>query len=90
MKIFSIYDEKCKAHKYIHLLPFTGDALRSFQGAVNNPESDLSKFAKDYYLYELGEVDEQTGKITIPEHATELAWAELYRTLSEEAKDEQA
>lgn len=42
-----------------------GEALRSFEQAVNDPTTQLSKHPSDFTLFELGEFDEHMG-IIIP------------------------
>jgi len=49
-------------------LPFTQHneamAMRSFQRAAIDPNSDVSLFPDDFALFQLGEYDDDTGVIT--------------------------
>lgn len=58
-KIFSIYDSKAEAYLPPFFLNATGLALRAFEDAANNPQTDFGKYSADYTLFELGEFDEQ-------------------------------
>lgn len=39
-----------------------GQAVRSFQDEINNPQSEMSKHPEDYDLYHVGAFDDETGK----------------------------
>lgn len=62
-QMFAVYDTKAEAY----LLPFfcqtKGQALRSFDDAVNSQDHQFNRHAKDYTLFHLGSYDEQTGEI---------------------------
>lgn len=62
-KLYSIKDAKIGFNQV-----FQGtnkfEALRAFSEAVNNKQSLYNKFVNDFALYELGELDEQSGAIT--------------------------
>lgn len=64
MKIITIYDSKAKAY----LTPFfsrnTATAIREITAVVNSPDHNFCQHAEDFGLFDLGEYDEQTGKIT--------------------------
>jgi hypothetical protein len=64
LKIFTVYDSKAEAY----LSPFhekaTGSAIRSFETAVNDPQSSFNKFPADFTLFEIGAFDELTGRVT--------------------------
>lgn len=64
MKIYSIYDTKAEAYMQPWYARTKGEALRSFEQAVNDPQSQLSKHPSDFTLFELGEFDEQMGILT--------------------------
>lgn len=42
-------------------VPHPAQAVRSFTDEVNNPESEVSRHAKDYELWSLGRYEETTG-----------------------------
>ncbi len=63
MKIYAIKDNKVGFGQI-----FTAEnkytALRAFGEAVNEPKSMYAKFTNDFALYEIGELDENSGVIT--------------------------
>lgn len=63
MKLFCVYDAKAS----FYLKPFTEQstvqALRGFDAAVNEGDSQLKKFPDDFELHEIGEFDESTGTL---------------------------
>lgn len=64
MKVFAVYD--CKAEAYLQ--PFfsrnAGTAVRDFASAANAEEHQFHRFAGDYTLFEIGEFDEQSGRLS--------------------------
>lgn len=62
-KIYSIYDSKAKAHKQIHLYGRRDEAIRAFGAACNQEGSEWNNYAEDFALYELGELDFETGEL---------------------------
>lgn len=64
MKILSVYDSKAEAY----LPPFTSQtnatAIRSFEGAVQQENSQFRMHATDYTLFCIGDFDEVLGIIT--------------------------
>ncbi len=64
LKMFAIYDSKAEAFIQPFFFPKAGLAIRSFASAANNADSDFNKHAGDYTLFEIGSVDQDTGKVT--------------------------
>lgn len=64
LKIFSVYDSKAEAFVQPFFSPATGTAIRSFATACNDENTDIHRYAGDYTLFEIGEFDPSTGKIT--------------------------
>ncbi len=64
LKVFSIHDSKAEAFIQPFYSQTTGTAVRSFEQAVNDPQSDFHKFAGDYTLFELGDFDQNTAVFT--------------------------
>lgn len=64
MKIFTVHDSKAD----YYLPPFFsrshGEAMRSFETAINKPDHDFYKHFTDFTLFEIGSYDDQTGVIT--------------------------
>lgn len=74
MKVFSILDIKAKTYCKPFVDTTPASAIRSFGQAVNDPQSQISKFPEDYILYQIGEFSETTGALK-PTERTELAQA---------------
>lgn len=64
MKLYSAYDKK--ALSYSPLMCFVDEisAIRTFESAVHDSASIISRYPADFVLVYLGEMDERTGKIT--------------------------
>ena len=62
-KIFTVYDSKAEAYLPPMFLHTKGLAIRSFTAAVNNSGHDFNKYAADFTLMEIGEWDDNSGKI---------------------------
>lgn len=62
-KIFSVFDSKAKGW----LPPFTAVnaavAIRMFERAVNDGQSDFHRFSSDYSLFEIGLFSEDSGEV---------------------------
>ncbi len=63
MKIFSINDSKANAYLTPIFAPTIGVAIRMFQKAANQDGSDFNIYAADYTLFEIGEWNEETGRL---------------------------
>ena len=63
LNVFSIYDKKAQAYFNPFYFHYKGEALRSFETEVNNPQSPLSKYPADFALYRLGVFNSTTGCI---------------------------
>ena len=64
MKIFTIFDSKVESYSVPFFQPHVGHAIRQFTDLVNDPKTSVGKYPEDYTLFEIGEYDEVTGKIT--------------------------
>lgn len=67
MKIYSIRDKKLQSFN----MPFVAEnevvATRQFGILAKDPAAQLSHYADDFDLYELGEFEPTTGKLTAVE-----------------------
>lgn len=61
MRIFSIYDAKAKFFTQTIADKNSASAERNFKTAVNNKDTDFSRYPEDYQLFELGSFDNETG-----------------------------
>lgn len=62
-KIFSIYDSKAAHYLNPFFAPNAAVALRMFERAVNEENTDFHRFAGDYTLFEIGEFRMDTGDV---------------------------
>nr|QJB19269.1 MAG: nonstructural protein [Microvirus sp.] len=60
-RVFAIYDDKAKAYLPPFIMPETGQAVRLFTDAVNNPQTQYFKHPADYTMFQIGEFDDNTG-----------------------------
>lgn len=79
MKVFTIYDSKVEAFNTPFYQRTTAEALRSFEKACNDPESTMYQFPEDITLFEIGEWDEDEGKLTPYEAKKSLGLATEYK-----------
>lgn len=63
MKVFAVYDSRVSAFMQPSFLRSSGEAERMFVDIVNDGQSIISKHPADYTLFELGEYDDQNGKL---------------------------
>lgn len=68
MKIFSIFDKKISANSFVFTAVHSAQAIRSLHQALTDPKSEIAKYPTDFALYELGEIDMSTGRITPCDH----------------------
>ena len=67
-KIVTVLDSKAEAYLKPLFFKSKGEAIRMFENEVNgNHDTMLSKHPEDFTLYEIGEWDERSGKLTILE-----------------------
>lgn len=64
MNVYCIHDKKAKTFETPFCLPNNAYAIRSFQDAVNNEKSPYHKYSQDFELVQLGEYNQDTGKLT--------------------------
>ncbi|AXL15305.1 nonstructural protein [Microviridae sp.] len=62
--IYTIYDTKAEAFSLPFYYMHDGQALRTCQDWINNPETPYAKHPEDYTLFKAGQYDENTGTIT--------------------------
>lgn len=63
-KIFTIYDSKVEAYAMPWYAHTEGEAIRSFQEAVNDQNSAYAKYPEDFTLFLIGEFSENDAKLT--------------------------
>lgn len=75
LKMYSVYDCKAEAYHQPFYMRSKGEALRSWQQAVNDENTTFCKFPGDFTLFEIGEFDECTCKISMYEAKISLGTA---------------
>lgn len=76
LKVYSVYDEKAGIFAQPFFMPNKGTALRAMSGVFKNTEHEFSKFPQDYTIYELGDYDDNSGRINSydkPEHVCRIS-----------------
>lgn len=62
-KIYSVFDAKAEAYLPPIFQRTHGEAIRSFESAVTQPDHQFHNHAEDYTLFHVGEFDDSTGAI---------------------------
>jgi hypothetical protein len=63
MKMYSMYDAKAKIYSKPFVCRNRGEALRSWETAANDNQTDMSKFPADFCLFEIADFNDDTCKI---------------------------
>lgn len=63
MKIFSVHDSKAEAYLTPIYFKTKGEAIRAFETACKDQNTNFAKYPSDYTLVEIGEFDESTSSI---------------------------
>ena len=69
--LYSVRDSKAQIFNSPFEAHTHGEAERSFQSAVLDPQTSINKYPEDFDLYHLGTIDTETGKISAldtPQH----------------------
>lgn len=67
LKVFSVFDNASEAYMQPFFMQTKGQAIRSFQDAVNSESHEFSKHAEDYTLFELGDYDDSNAQFNMYE-----------------------
>lgn len=62
-KVFAPFDSKLKVWMNPMFFPHTGQAERVWLDICNQPEAMPSKHPSDFVLYQIGEFDDDTGRL---------------------------
>ena len=60
-QVFAVHDAKVGAYLPVFQARSPGEAQRSFQQAVNNPEHQFGQSPEDFTLFRLAKLEDQTG-----------------------------
>lgn len=88
--IFSVYDEKAEIWSKPIYGRTTALAVRQFDDAVNDPTTELHKYAGDYTLFEIGEWDDTEGTVEMLEAKKNLGNAIQFIKMPEPMSAEEA
>ncbi|QCQ84719.1 nonstructural protein [Blackfly microvirus SF02] len=61
LMVFTVYDSAVGAHLQPFFSRSMGEAIRSFQDACNDPQTNFNKHSMDYTLFLLGTFDDAGG-----------------------------
>ncbi len=75
INMFAIFDSKAGAYLQPFFSQSRGVALRSFMGASADASHDFNKYPEDFSLVELGEFDQESGKLVAYSNPTNLGSA---------------
>lgn len=75
MKLFSVRDIKAGVYHKPFFLNNITDAIRSFEVAVNSPETQFHLFPQDFELLGLADFNELTGELNVLENPERIAHA---------------
>lgn len=67
-KFYSIYDAKAGFYNKPFLARTKGEALRMFQQAANDTQTQIGLYPEDFILYEIGTFNDLTGDIAHETH----------------------
>lgn len=91
LKIYSIYDSKTETYAIPNFILNKGTFTRALLEAMNDPNSQLSKYPADFTAFEIGEWDDSNGTVTMysakvnlgcllefktPDHQSKVAFAD--------------
>lgn len=64
-QVFAVYDSKAEFFADPMFFRTTGEAMRSWEDAANNPELDISKYAADFTFFHIGTYDVDLGVMEV-------------------------
>lgn len=79
-QLCSVFDSKAKVFSNPFVSTNNATALREFERAVNDRNTDLFNYPTDYSLYNLGVFDDNSGLITSHPEPQLLGLAVQYKT----------
>lgn len=79
-KLYSIQDVKAQECLNVVMLKNHVEAERFFQMVVENPQSPVSRYPRDYKVLSIGEIDSETGEVkgSIPRDVTPYTWLDSH------------
>jgi len=77
--LFSVYDSKAAVYSNPFVSLNQAVALRDFNRAATDSNSDISRFPEDYTLVELGEFDDETSVMHLHTQPVNLGHASQFK-----------
>jgi hypothetical protein len=62
-KLYAVFDKKAFAFQNFFFAKNDIEAIRSFQTAVNDPQTQLSQYSSDFELFHVANIDQESAKI---------------------------
>lgn len=78
-KMYSVYDIKVAFFHDPMFMRNAGEALRSWEDQANNEKSMVCAHPSDFDLFEIGEFDDQTAKVSLHQSPVSLGLALKYK-----------
>lgn len=85
-KMFCVFDVKVGAYAQPFFMRTAGEALRSWEEACNDSQSMMCKHPADYTLFEVGEFDDNSGRVATYEVLKPLSTAIEVKRAAPEAQ----
>jgi len=64
LQVYAIFDKKTNAYLSPFMQVATGQAIRSFQDSIKDPQAPFGKHPEDYAMYYLCDFDDLAGTYT--------------------------
>lgn len=87
LRVYAVFDNGVQAFLAPLFFRAEGEALRAFQTAVADPQSNFGRFKGDYSIFHLGYYDDATGQFVNLQAPTLLANALSVGSPGEPAPD---
>lgn len=71
--VVAVRDRAMDAFGQPFFVPSVGLAVRSFGDEINNPDGAMFKHPEDFDLYQIGEYEEETGRLVPLERPRQVA-----------------
>lgn len=82
LKVYCVYDSKGENFGQPFFFDCRANALRSFQEAAADGQSQICKFPADFTLFEIGEWDRLSGEFSIYQSKVNLGLAVEYQKVA--------
>lgn len=80
MGMYAVKDTKAQVFNTPFFQHTHGSAERAFEQLIRDPQSLCSKYPKDYDLYFLGSIDDESGKLSVTEKPQHIVSGEQLAT----------